>query len=94
MVACAFSFCVNYSISVSRFCRFSSCTLYLLLILMKAVLNYLKRIAKQINKTIIFMALLFTYSIICIYHLFVKVKSQRWYKYNKKITLEYTKHLW
>jgi len=47
MVACAFSFCVNHSISVSRFCRFSSCTLYLLLILMKAVLNYLKIAVKN-----------------------------------------------
>lgn len=94
MVACTFSLCVNNSISVSHFCRFSSCTLYLLFILMKAVLNYLKRIAKQINKTIVFIALLFTYSIICIYHLFIKTKSQRWHKYNKKITLEHTKHLW
>ena len=74
MVACAFSFCVNHSISVSRFCRFSSCTLYLLLILMKAVLNYLKRIAKQINKTIIFMALLF-YIFYYMYLSFVR-KSQ------------------
>lgn len=94
MVVSTFDLRFNYSISAGRFCRFCRRAIYLLFILMKAVLNCIKMIAKQVNKAIVFIALLLTYVIVCIYHLFVKTKSQRWYKYNSETTLEHTNHLW
>lgn len=94
MVVSAFDIRFNYSISSGTFCRFCSRAIYLLFILMKAVLNCINEVARQVNKAIVFIALLFTYAIVCIYHLFVKTKSQRWYKKNSETTLEHTNHLW
>lgn len=94
MVAIPINPYIGNRIYVSNICRFCSCPLYIFIILMKSIIDYIKCLGRQINKAIVFIALLATYFIICIYHLFVDAKAQRWHKCNNKTTLEQSKHLW
>lgn len=62
---------------------------------MKKIISIFREIAKVINKIIISICLVFTYDIICIYHLFKKKDKGQWHEYKKKFNeLDQTKHLW
>lgn len=61
---------------------------------MKKVLKYINKVARPINKSIVWIALLLTYLVICLYHCLLHQKVQRWIYNKKKVTFEQTKHLW
>lgn len=61
---------------------------------MKKVFKYITKVARPINKGVVWIALLLTYLVICLYHCLLHQKAQRWIYNKKKVTFEQTKHLW
>lgn len=61
---------------------------------MKKVFKYINKVARPINKGVVWIALLLTYLVICLYHFLLHQKAQRWIYKEKKVSLEQTKHLW
>lgn len=76
-------------------CRLGCSTIYIFLVLMEEVIYILNKVARTVNKWIVWICLLIVYAVICIYRLFLKKDNKRWHM--KKINyneLEQTKHLW
>lgn len=77
------------------FCRLGCGTIYIFLILMKEVIHILNRVARTVNKWIVWTCLLMAYAVICVYRLFLKKDNKRWHMKEKDYNeLEQTKHLW
>lgn len=75
--------------------RLSCSTIYIFLILMKKVIHILNKIARTVNKWIVYFFLSLVYFVICVYRLFLKKDNTRWHMNEKKYNeLEQTKHLW
>lgn len=82
----------SFIISVIR--RFCDGSIHILSVLMKEVLKYINMVIRPVNKVVVWIALLLTYIIICLYHCLLHQKTQRWIYNEKKVSLEQTKHLW
>lgn len=82
----------SFIISVIR--RFCDGSIHILSVLMKKVYKYITKVVRPINKGIVWIALLLTYLVICLYHFLLHQKAQRWVYNEKKVSLEQTKHLW
>lgn len=61
---------------------------------MKKIFRYIKILARIANKVVVWIALLLTYIVICLYHFLLHQKAQRWVYNENKVSLEQTKHLW
>lgn len=82
------------SFIIGDFCRFSSGSIHIFSVLMKKIFKYMNQVARPINKAVVWMALLLTYFVICLYHFMLHQKAQRWIYNKNKVSLEQTKHLW
>lgn len=96
MVASSINLHFNNHFIAGIFCRLSSCTIYLFLVLMRKIISILKNVAKVINKIVTSICLMIAYGIICIYCIFFKKKDYRlWYENNRNFNeLDQTKHPW
>lgn len=94
MVASPISFYTLDSFVIGDICRFCSSSIYIFFILMEKVFKFINKVARPINKVIVWIALLLTYLVICLYHFLLPQKAQRWINNEKKVSLEQTKHLW
>lgn len=62
---------------------------------MKEVIHILNRVARTVNKWIVWIFLLIVYTVICVYRLFFKKDNKRWHMKEKYYNeLEQTKRLW
>ena len=61
---------------------------------MKQLFKYINKVIRTINKVVVWIALLLTYLVICLYHFLFHKKVQRWVDDENKVSLEQTKHLW
>lgn len=61
---------------------------------MKKVIKYINKVARLVNKVIIWVALLLAYLVICLYHFLLRQKAHIWIHHENKASLEQTKHLW
>lgn len=82
----------SFIISVIR--RFCGSSIHILSVLMKKVLKYINMVIRPVNKAVVWIVLLLTYLVICLYHFLLHQKTQRWIYNEKKVSLEQTKHLW
>lgn len=82
----------SFIISVIR--RFYGGSIHILSVLMKKVLKYINMVIRPVYKVVVWIALLLTYIIICLYHCLLHQKTQRWIYNEKKVSLEQTGHLW
>lgn len=94
MVASSISFYTVDSFIIGDICRFCSSSIYIFSILMKKVFMFINKVARPINKAVVWIALLLTYLVICLYHFLLHQKVQRWISNENKVSLEQTKHLW
>lgn len=82
----------SFIISVIR--RFCGSSIHILSVLMKKVIKYINMVIRPVNKAVVWIVLLLTYLVICLYHFLLHQKTQRWMYNEKKVSLEQTKHLW
>lgn len=82
----------SFIISVIR--RFCGSSIHILSVLMKKVIKYINMVIRPVNKAVVWIVLLLTYLVICLYHFLLHQKTQRWIYNEKKVSLEQTKHLW
>lgn len=95
MVVSPIGICPIDSFVIGVIRRFCGGSIYIFSVLMKKVYKYITKVARPINMGIVWIALLLTYLVICLYHFLLHQKTQRWIYYNeKKVSLEQTKHLW
>lgn len=78
---------------IGDICRFCCGSFHIFSVLMKKIFRYIKILARIANKVVVWIALLLTYIVICLYHFLLHQKAQRWVYNENKVSLEQTKHL-
>ena len=74
--------------------RFCCGSIHIFSVLMTQILKYIHKVVRQSNKVVLWVALLLTYEVICLYHFLFRQKAQRWIYKETKESIEQTKHLW
>ncbi len=82
------------SFVIGDICRLRSGSIHIFSVLMKIVFKFINKVARPLNKAVVWIALLLTYLVICLYHFLLHQKAQRWIYKKNEVSLEQTKHLW